>query len=329
MSDKPTPLSDVMTVLRGMLMGAADIVPGVSGGTVALLLGIYPRLLTAISHVDGRLFGLVRSGKWREAAAHLDVRFLVALAGGIGASVLLLTGLIKYVLEQHTQATMSVFFGLILASGILVLRMVGPKTKSDNIQCVVMAILGSIIAAWMVLGGVLQPRDSLAYVFGSGAIAICAMILPGISGSYLLVLLGKYEQIIGIIHHLKAGEITKDELLTLVVFACGCLIGLLLFSKVLKALLARYYVATMALLGGFMLGSLAKVWPWQVQVIGAPEDVTRPVWPIAANLPEGVDPQIAMCVLLAVVAFAFVLTADLMARNRQKTEDAEQAAAAE
>ncbi|QDU58976.1 DUF368 domain-containing protein [Aeoliella mucimassa] len=314
MADKHSIIKDVANVLRGLCMGAADIVPGVSGGTVALLLGIYPRLLTAISHVDGTLFGLLKSAKWREAAEYLDLRFLLTLVLGIGSSVLLLSGVIHHLLDEYPELTMSVFFGLILASGILVLRLVGPKTPAQQTQCVIMAIIGACLATWLVLGGYLQPQDNLLYVFGCGAVGICAMILPGISGSYILLLLGKYHQIIEIVHHLKAGQLTRDELTTLVVFASGCLIGLLVFSKILKALLSRFYVPTISLLGGFMLGSLAKIWPWQNQVADAPEGITRPDWPAEFNT------QVIYCLALAVGSFAFVLVADYLAQNRKSAK---------
>lgn len=308
--------SDLANAARGVLMGAADIIPGVSGGTVALLLGIYPRLLTAISHVDGELWRLLRGRNWSGAARHLDLRFLLTLAIGILSGILTLAGVLHRLLHDYRQQTLAAFFGLILASGIVVLRMVKPTSDEQRVWCVVLGALAAVFAAWLVLGGHLQPREGLAYVFVCGAIAICAMILPGVSGAYILVLLGKYEAITEILHKLKAGEADSGDLVTLAVFSAGCLVGLIAFSKVLKALLARYYSPTMAVLGGFMIGSLAKVWPFQQAIAGEQEitktTITKPV------MPEALDAKVATCAVIAVVAFVAVVAADSLARNRRE-----------
>ncbi|MGI9455371.1 MAG: DUF368 domain-containing protein, partial [Aeoliella sp.] len=311
--ESSSPLADAAILARGILMGAADIVPGVSGGTVALLLGIYPRLLSAISNVDGKLFRLVGKGAWREAARHLDLRFLVSLAVGIVAGVLALSGVIHFLLEDHRQLTMAAFFGLILASSFLVARMSQPRGTSQTVLCLAQGLIAVPAAAWLVSGDHLDPMPGLPYVFLCGAIAICAMILPGISGAYLLVLLSKYEDIIGILHRLKAGEATSNDLATLAVFAAGCAIGLLLFSKVLKALLAKFHSETMATLAGFMAGSLWKIWPFQLsRVPGAPIDkhsITDPVWPTEWTS------EVAQCVGAAIAAFVLVIVVDAVARK--------------
>ncbi|MCO6042633.1 DUF368 domain-containing protein [Aeoliella sp. ICT_H6.2] len=313
---------DLPNAARGLLMGAADIIPGVSGGTVALLLGIYPRLLTAISHVDGQFLGYLRQGQWRDAAKHLDLRFLVALAVGILTGVVTLAGLLHFLLQDYRELTLAAFFGLILASSVIVLRMIKPTSKQQTVNCWLTGIVAAGFAAWLVQSAYLEPREGLLYVFICGAIAICAMILPGISGAYILVLLGKYEDITGILHRLKALDATGDDLWTLVVFAAGCVVGLLTFSKVLKALLVRQYNPTMAVLGGFMLGSLVKVWPFQKPPAGVTEitktTITHPYWP------EPIDSQVIWCAVIAVVAFAIVVAADHFAQ-RSSSEDHEQA----
>lgn len=294
-------------------MGAADIIPGVSGGTVALLLGIYPRLLTAISHVDGKFLRLVASRRWVAAAGYIDLRFLLTLAFGILVGILTLADVIHYLLDHHRAETMAGFFGLILASGILVVRMANPTSSEQRAYCVVLGVLAVVFAAWLVSGSYLDPRPGLAYTFVCGAVAICAMILPGISGAYILVLLGKYEAITEILHRLKAWEVSGDDLLTLAVFATGCVVGLLAFSKVLKALLARFHSETMAVLGGFMIGSLLKVWPFQqAETPGeaiTKTTVTHPIWP-----PE-LDRQVMACAAIAAAAFALVLAIDYVARK--------------
>ncbi len=296
-------------------MGAADIIPGVSGGTVALLLGIYPRLLTAISHVDAEFLRLVAGRQWAAAARHIDLRFLLALALGILTGILTLAGVIHFLLDHHREATLAGFFGLIFASGVLVARMVNPASGEQRALCVVLGILAAVFAAWLVSGSYLEPRDSLGYVFACGAIAICAMILPGISGAYILVLLGEYEAITDILHRLKGGDVSTDDLWTLAVFMLGCVVGLLAFSKVLKALLSTWYAETMAVLGGFMIGSLLKVWPFQEADVPDAEitktTVTHPVWP------DQFDSNVITCLVVAVAAFLLVIVTDLVARRAQ------------
>ena len=210
-------------------MGAADIVPGVSGGTVALILGIYTRLVTAVSRVDATLLGLLGRGKWRQAADRLDLRFLIALGVGIGAGAVGLAGLMHTLLEDHTQLTYAAFFGLILASGILVGRMCRPHGAAQLAGCLALGLAGVAIAYLLVSQSVIENRPGFLYTFVCGAIGICAMILPGISGSYLLLLLGKYHEITGIIKNLAHLNVTGGDLVTLAVFAVGCLLGLVLF----------------------------------------------------------------------------------------------------
>ncbi|MCA8961429.1 MAG: DUF368 domain-containing protein [Planctomycetes bacterium] len=251
----------------GFLMGSVDVIPGVSGGTMALILGIYERLVTAISHVDLKLWGQVRRGRFRDAAEHLDLRFLVPLGLGIAVALVTLASLMKYLLEHQRGPTYGAFFGLIAASTFLVGKMI--RRRSALVFAA--GVVGAIAAYWLTRpesGGTILPfgPDDVGepfYAFICGAIAICAMILPGISGSYLLVLLGKYEWVIGILHGLKKGDVTSEDLLLLSVFAAGCLIGILAFSKFLRWLLERFHDPTLGLLCGFMLGSLRKLWPFK------------------------------------------------------------------
>lgn len=321
MPESRSVVADLTNVARGVLMGAADIIPGVSGGTVALLLGIYPRLLTAISHVDAQLWRFVRQREWSRAVNYLDLRFLIALFVGVLTGIVTLAGVLHMLLHDYRQQTLAAFFGLILASGIIVLRMVRPKSEVQHTWCVALGALAALFAAWLVLGSHLQPQEGPTYVFACGAIAICAMILPGVSGAYILVLLGKYEAITEILHKLKAGEVSSADLLTLAVFCAGCLVGLIAFSKVLKALLARHYSLTMAVLGGFMIGSLAKVWPFQEAIAGDEEitktTITKPV------MPETFDAQVATCAAIAVASMLVVIVADAVARRGRGNEKAE------
>ncbi len=302
---------DAANLARGGLMGAANIVPGVSGGTVALLLGIYPRLLTAISQVDRQFFRLLGQRDWRAAAEHLDLRFLTTLLVGVLGGIAALAGGIHFLLSNHRQATMAAFFGLILASTLPVARMVRPQGSYQKVRCALFCAAAALAAKWLVSGELLHPQPGLPFVFLCGMIAICTMILPGISGAYILMLMGKYEEITDIIHRLLRLDVSLGDLALLAVFTAGCAIGLLLFSKALKGLLARYPAETMATLGGFMIGALWKIWPFQaLRIPGEVIDkhsITDPYWPSAWT------GNVGTCVGIAVAAFALVLVVDAIA----------------
>ena len=253
---------DVLNAVRGMLMGGADIIPGVSGGTVALIVGIYERLVTAISHFDLDLITHLRKGAWREAAVHVDLRFLVALGLGILTGIASLATLTNHLLLNYQAQTLSLFFGLILASSFLVGRMV----ERWSLSTVGLLVAGTVFAYWLVGQLPAVPPEGTWYVFLCGAVAICAMILPGISGAFIMVIMGMYADITGAISAVTHGEATTATFFTLGIFAVGCALGLLSFSKCLRWLLARHESATMATLCGFMFGSLRKIWPFKDNV---------------------------------------------------------------
>ncbi len=244
---------------RGFLMGGADIIPGVSGGTVALILGIYERLVTAISHFDTTLVSQVRHGRWRDAAAHVDLRFLVSLGLGIGLGIGGLATLMNYLLEHQLQPTLAVFFGLILASSFLVARQI-ERWSPGNIFT---AIGGAAFAFWLVAQPFMGGYEGYPYLFLCGMVAICAMILPGISGAFILLILGRYAYVTGVVRGLVHGEVTTEHLLVFLVFGSGCAVGLLGFSKILRWLLAHFHATTMSVLCGFMIGSLRRIWPFK------------------------------------------------------------------
>ena len=237
--------------LRGLAMGAADVVPGVSGGTVAFVTGIYQRLLEAIRRIHPRLLAvLFKQGLkafWRE----LDGGFLLALALGVATSIISLAKGISWALKAYPQLLWALFFGLVSGSIIFMARSI-PRWTAGSI----FALLFGAVLAWQLTSlPMTEVSTEWWMVFLSGAIAICAMILPGISGSFILLLLGMYP------HVLQA--IQDRNIVFLAIFALGCVTGLLSFSHILSWTFKRYYNATMALLTGFMLGSLNKVWPWQ------------------------------------------------------------------
>lgn len=231
-------------------MGAADVIPGVSGGTIAFMTGIYEELIGSINSIDGTAMKLLFTGKFRQFWQHINGNFLLSLALGILFSVFSIAKVMQYLLSHHPIQTWAFFFGLIVASSIFILKGIDKWKIKDFI----------ILAAGIALGVsvcTMSPSttpDGLWFIFLCGAIAICAMILPGISGSFILLILGKYEYIMSAISNL--------DIAVLAVFAIGAAAGIISFSKFLHWLLSRYHRQTLLVLAGFIIGSLVKVWPW-------------------------------------------------------------------
>jgi putative membrane protein len=302
---------DLAQLGRGFLMGGADIIPGVSGGTVALILGIYRRLVTALSRFDLGFVRRVRRGELLEAARHVDLRFLIALGCGILVGIVSLASLMHHLLtDEHLRPlTLAAFFGLILASGVLVGRRVGRWSGTTA----ALAAGGTALAFWITGLESVVVEASYPYLFFCGSVAICAMILPGISGAYILLLLGMYLHVTGAIKGLPRGELSADNLLTIAVFCAGCAVGLLIFSKLLRWMLARYTGPTMALLGGFMIGSLRKIWPFKRDL--TPEIVELKLKRFANIWPDSIDGQVAAAVGIMLVAAGLVFLLDRLARG--------------
>jgi len=237
--------------LKGMLMGIADLVPGVSGGTIALITGIYQRLINAIAAVNIENLKLLFSGQVKKAWQQVDGWFLVAVFAGILSSIFMFALLIAYLLEFHSVLTWSFFFGLILASAVFLLL----YHQSTHWVIWLMLLLGVVMGYYLSSQSMDVLPGGLLGIFLAGMIAISAMILPGISGSLILILLGKYLVLIT--------AVGNKDWMTLFTFAGGCIIGLLVFSRLLKWLLARHYTTTIYALVGLMLGTLFQVWPWK------------------------------------------------------------------
>ena len=234
--------------IRGFFMGSADTIPGVSGGTIALITGIYERLIHAISSIK---FGFIRpllkldfKGFKNKLLEEIDFELFIPLILGIGIAILTLSKVITYLLEYHTAYTFSFFLGLILASAYILYT----KLDEINIKLIILTVIGIVLSYIFVGLNPIAANHSLIVLFFSGLIAICAMILPGISGSFLLLLLGQYEYMLNSLNSLNITEI--------VVFIAGALIGILGFSKILNYLLENYESATMAFLIGIMVGTL-------------------------------------------------------------------------
>ena len=266
---------------KGIAMGAADIVPGVSGGTIALITGIYEELIDSIKNISFRLFKTLFTDGFKSFWKDLNGNFLLTLASGILLSILLLAQFISYLLLNHEFKIWGFFFGLILSSGLFLYRQVNTLSSSSFIYLSLGFLFSSIIS----LTGPTSTPDNYFFVFLTGSIAICAMILPGISGSFILLLLSKYEYIINAIKDLKVD--------VLIVFSIGCIFGLLVFSRFLSYLFTSYKNTLLSVLSGFLFGSLLKVWPFRrvietrINSEGVVEPfITRPTLPEINNIEE-------------------------------------------
>ncbi|MBS4071269.1 DUF368 domain-containing protein [Algoriphagus aquatilis] len=241
-----------LTYLKGMAMGAADIVPGVSGGSIALIAGIYQQLLDSINSFNLENLLLLKSFDFKSFYEKVNGSFLLSLLLGILTSIFALSKVITFLMNEHPIPLWSFFCGLILVSAFLILK----DIKKWHLGVVISVLIGTIIAWWVTNLPPTTSPDAQWFTFVAGAIAICAMILPGISGSFILLILGKYEPI------LKA--VSDKDIFTLALFASGCIVGILSFSRVVSYLLRKFHSATIGLLSGFMLGSVNELWPWKI-----------------------------------------------------------------
>ena len=249
----------ISIALKGAAMGMAEVVPGVSGGTIAFVTGIYERLLEAITAFDPRLLSVWREGGlravWLEIQGPFLVNLLVGMLGGLIVGVFAIT----YFLAEYPPVVWAFFFGLILASSWYIGRMISPWSWQE----IVAVLAGLVIALAIVTGAPAQGNTALWFVFVSGVIAISALLLPGVSGSFILLLLGMYGYVIPTVKAALSGA-GAEAWSVLLVFGLGCLTGLATFSRVLSWLFERFPQVTLALLTGFMMGSLYKLWPWRV-----------------------------------------------------------------
>ncbi len=286
-------------------MGAADIVPGVSGGTIAFITGIYDTLLDSIRSFDVECLKLLIRGDFKGIWQHVNGGFLLVLLLGIATSIVTLARVVSWVLTNYPVQLWAFFFGLVLASALVLLRQIERWTPVHAL-CLV---AGIATALWVALSSVVAMDFGLAAVFLSGFLAICAMILPGISGSFILVLLGMYGTVLSALKNL--------DMLFIAVFAVGAATGLMVFSRFLHWLLHRVHSQTMAVLTGFLFGSLAVVWPWKhvlAWVEGSHGQLKPaqqvPVLPSQYLESTGQDPAVVLCVVLMFVGFFTVWLID-------------------
>ena len=304
---------DLSVFLRGFAMGAADLVPGVSGGTIALITGIYDRLISAIAAIDMKTLAMVFKGDIKGAWQHIDASFLITLAGGMFTAIVALASSIDWAMKVFPLPLWSFFFGLVLASTVSLASTLRSEFTGSQI---VAALIGAGVAASIALGQAVTLDTSLLGFFLAGMIAICAMVLPGISGSFLLLLMGMYQPVISAVVDL--------DLLVLAVFFAGCLIGLFAFARVLKALLARYRVTTLSTLIGVLAGSLIALWPWQAVVASVVDRhgemravQSVPILPTTYGEATG-EPMLGLCVLALLMGVIVVMTVGKLSKLTER-----------
>ena len=301
----------ILISLKGVAMGAADVVPGVSGGTIAFIAGIYEELLSTIKNFPVAVKDLVKNKFnlklfWKNS----NINFLLALILGIGISIVSLAKLTIYLLAHYPVPMWSFFFGLVLASGWFVLR----EIKKWKPTYFILLILGIVTGYLITTLSPAETPEALWFIFLSGAIAICAMILPGISGSFILLILGKYQYVLT--------ALTEANIPVILTFASGALIGIILFSHFLSWLLKNYHAITIAFLGGVMVGALNKIWPWKTVV----ESVVKPdgevvsivennILPATYTELTGAPSQILPAVIMFIVGLSIIFVVDNIARK--------------
>ncbi len=307
-----------LLALKGCAMGAADVVPGVSGGTIAFISGIYTELINSIKSVDVAALKLLFSFRIKDFWKKINGSFLFSVLGGIAISILSLAKAMSYLLENHPIMIWSFFFGLIVASAGLIFK----EVKKFNVASLIAIIAGAAIASYITVMSPTETPNDWWFIVLCGAIAICAMILPGISGSFILLLMGKYAYILN--------AVSTFEVTTLGLFITGAVIGIVSFSHLLSWLLKKFHTATLSLLTGFMIGSLYKVWPWK-ETISTTVNSSGETIPLMQNnvLPNtfetisGEPSQLPWAIAMALVGFLTIFVVEWIGNSMKKQSPAQ------
>ncbi len=316
--------SDYLVItFKGIAMGAADVVPGVSGGTIAFISGIYEELLESIDKVSLKVFKVWKKEGFKTAWKSINGSFLLALFSGIAISILSLAKLIKWLLHNEPVLLWSFFFGLVLASILYIAKQI----KGWSTKIILAIIVTSILSYFITLAEPFASPDSPFYLLFCGFIAIIAMILPGVSGAFILLILGAYQTAIDTVNNLIEGitagnmDLFKDAFLKFCLLAIGAIIGLKVFSKALNWMFKHQKNLTLAILTGFMIGSLNKIWPWKeilkTRINSKGEEVTlldQSILPTSYNA----DNQIIMALVFIVIGFATILILESLGKQKSK-----------
>ncbi len=311
-------LQYLIVTAKGLAMGAADVVPGVSGGTIAFISGIYEELIETIHNIDLGFFKVWKKESFSKAWKHYNLSFLLALFSGVFISIISLAKLITWLLEVYPIMVWSFFFGLVIASIVYV----GKQITNWRLTVIVALIIASVLSYLITIADPIGSPESTWFLFLAGFIAIIAMILPGISGAFILLLLGAYTAVIGIVTQLGEGITTLNSSLflsalgKLLIFGVGAILGLKMFSRVLNWMFKHHKNLILAVLTGFMVGALNKIWPWkevlQYRMNHAGEQIP---FIERSILPQNYDgnPQILYAILFAVIGFLTIFLLEMIA----------------
>jgi len=316
-------LDYLIIAFKGVAMGAADVVPGVSGGTIAFISGIYEELIESIDKVNLGVFKVWKQQGFKAAWKSINGSFLLALFSGIAISILSLAKLIKWLLHNEPILLWSFFFGLVLASILYIAKQI----KGWSPKIILAIIATSVLSYFITLAEPFASPDSSLYLLFCGFIAIIAMILPGVSGAFILLILGAYQTAIDTINNLRDGLLTgnmalfKDAFLKFVLLAIGAVVGLKVFSKALNWMFKHQKNLTLAILTGFMIGSLNKIWPWKkvlkTRINSEGQEVTLLDQSILPSSYQG-DNQIVMALVFVVIGFATILILERLGDQKNK-----------
>lgn len=303
----------ILLYLKGIAMGSADVVPGVSGGTIAFITGIYEKLLQSIKNCDLQAFNYLKKLEIKALWEHINGTFLVVLLAGIATSVLSLAKVITHLLETQPIQVWSFFFGLIVISALIILR----EVKQWSFGVIIAILAGIAVAYYITSSTPAETPDEPWFLFIAGAVAICAMILPGISGSFILLLFGKYEYVLTALKEFRIAD--------LAFFILGCIVGILSFARLVSWLFNKYHNITVGVLSGFMIGSLNKVWPWKntIETYVDRHGEIKPLFPVNV-LPNdylaktGGEPYFIEAIGFAALGFLLVLGIDRLAAYLSK-----------
>jgi putative membrane protein len=316
-------LDYLIITFKGIAMGAADVVPGVSGGTIAFISGIYEELLESIDNVKLSAFKVWKEKGFKAAWTSINGNFLLALFSGIAISILSLAKLIKWLLHNEPVLLWSFFFGLVLASILYIAKQI----KAWDIKVIIAIIATSALSYYITLAEPFASPDSPFYLLFCGFIAIIAMILPGVSGAFILLILGAYQTAIDTINNLRDGlfngdiAMFKDALINFLLLAIGAIVGIKVFSKALNWMFKHKKNLTLAILTGFMIGSLNKIWPWKevlkTRINSTGEVVTLLDKSILPSSYAG-DNQLVLAIIFMIIGFASILILEFLGSNKNK-----------
>lgn len=306
----------IVNVIQGIAVGVANIIPGVSGGTIALIIGIFERLIDAIKSFNLPALRLLFKGQWKAFAEKTDLYFLLSIFVGIGIAIISLARLFDFLFKNYPVYIWSYFFGLVLAS----IYFVGKTIPRWRFSVVVFLILGTTIAVLVTLINPATENAHYGYLFLAGVISICSMILPGLSGSFVLILLGDYQLVA--IH-----AINTLDFAILAPFALGAIVGLIAFSHLLSWVLKKYKDQTIAMLTGFILGSMNVLWPWktaeyltdssgQIVIKHGQQLVSH----YASTFPAHFGAEFWWAVIIMIIGLSSLTGVELLAREKSKDE---------